>query len=91
MIIAPTRELCVQIADHFKALGKSIDLKVATIIGGLDLQSEVKALERKPHVVVGTPGKIVYHMENTKSYLFRNTKYFIMDEADQLLSLNFEK
>lgn len=91
LILAPTRELCVQIGDHFKALGRSIDLKVATIIGGLDLASETKALERKPHIVVGTPGKIVYHMENTKSYLYRNTKFFVMDEADQLLSLNFEK
>ena len=44
LILAPTRELCVQIGDHFKALGRSIDLKVATIIGGLDLASEVKAL-----------------------------------------------
>jgi superfamily II DNA/RNA helicase len=39
LILAPTRELCVQIGDHFKALGRSIDLKVATIIGGLDLAS----------------------------------------------------
>lgn len=39
LILAPTRELCVQIGDHFKALGKSISLNVATIIGGLDLAS----------------------------------------------------
>lgn len=71
--------MCVQIGDHFKAIGRSIDLKVATIIGGLDLASEVKALERKPHIVVGTPGKIVYHLENTKSYLYKNTKFFVMD------------
>ena len=44
LILAPTRQLCVQIGDHFKALGKSISLNVATIIGGLDLASEVKAL-----------------------------------------------
>lgn len=91
LVLAPARELCVQIADHFKALGKSIGLKVATIIGGLDLKSEIKALSNNPHIVVGTPGKIVYHMENTKAYHYKNTRFFVMDEADQLLSLNFEK
>ena len=81
----------MQIADHFKALGKSIGLKVATIIGGLNLKDEIKSISANPHIVVGTPGKIVYHMENTKAYHFKNTRYFVMDEADQLLSLNFEK
>ena len=66
-------------------------LRVATIIGGLDLKDEIKGLSAKPHIVVGTPGKIVYHMENTKAYNYRNTKFLVMDEADQLLSLNFER
>ena len=91
LILAPTRELCVQIADHFKAIGRSIGLRVATIIGGLDLKDEIKSISNNPHIVVGTPGKIVYHMENTKAYHYKNTKYFVMDEADQLLSLNFER
>ena len=66
-------------------------LKVATIIGGLDLKDQVKSLTAKPHIVVGTPGIVVYHMENTKAYNYKNTKFLVMDEADQLLSQNFEK
>lgn len=62
LVMAPARELVVQIADHFKALGAKIGLKVAVIIGNMDLKSQVKLLNSNPHIVVGTPGKLLYHM-----------------------------
>lgn len=77
--MAPARELVVQIGDHFKALGAKIGLKVAVIIGNMDLKSQVKLLNNNPHIVVGTPGKILYHMENTKSFTYANTRYLVMD------------
>jgi ATP-dependent RNA helicase DDX47/RRP3 len=81
--------LCVQIGEHFKALGAQIGLKVAVIVGGLDLKSQVKLLNNNPHIVVGTPGKVVYHLENTKSFQYKNCKYLVFDEADKLLSEDF--
>lgn len=60
--MAPARELVVQIADHFRALGAKIGLKVAVIIGNMDLKEQVKLLNSNPHIVVGTPGKLLYHM-----------------------------
>jgi len=87
--MAPARELVVQIGDHFKALGAKIGLKVAVIIGNMDLKSQVKLLNNNPHIVVGTPGKILYHMENTKSFTYANTRYLVMDEADKLLGDDF--
>jgi ATP-dependent RNA helicase DDX47/RRP3 len=79
LILAPARELVVQIADHLKALGARIGLKVAVIIGSMDVKSQVKALTAGPHIVVGTPGKILYHMQNTKAFAYSNIKHLVMD------------
>lgn len=69
----------MQIADHLKALGARIGLKVAVIIGSMDVKSQVKALTAGPHIVVGTPGKILYHMQNTKAFAYNNIRHLVMD------------
>lgn len=79
----------MQISDHLKALGAKIGLKVAVIIGSMDVKSQVKALSAGPHVVVGTPGKILYHMQNTKAFVYNNIRCLVMDEADKLLGDDF--
>jgi len=79
----------VQISDHFKALGARIGLKVAVIIGSMDVKSQVKSLATGPHIVVGTPGKILYHMQNTKAFTYSNIRCLVMDEADKLLGDDF--
>ena len=89
LVLAPSRELVVQIADHFKAIGSRIGLKVAVIIGSMDVKSQVKALSVGPHVVVGTPGKILYHLQNTKAFNYSNIRSLVMDEADKLLGDDF--
>lgn len=66
--MSPTRELSVQISEQFEALGSSINLKTVVIVGGLDPQSQVRALAKKPHIVIGTPGRLIYHLENTKGF-----------------------
>lgn len=91
VVLAPTRELCVQIADQFKALGSAISLEVAVVVGGVDMVSQAMALAKKPHIVVASPGRLVDHLENTKGFSLRTTKYLIMDEADRLLSMDFEE
>ncbi len=45
----------------------------------MDMKSQVKLLNNNPHIIVGTPGKVLYHMENTKSYNYANTKFLVMD------------
>jgi superfamily II DNA/RNA helicase len=91
LVLAPTRELTVQIADQFLALGCSIGLKVCTIVGGLDMVSQAMELTKKVHVVVGTPGRIVDHLENTKGFHLSHIMTLVMDEADRLLSMDFEE
>lgn len=91
LVLAPTRELAFQIAEQFEALGASIGLKTAVVVGGVDMMTQAIALARKPHVVIGTPGRVVDHLENTKGFSLRSIQYLVMDEADRMLSLDFEE
>merc|ERR1712050_31811 len=89
--LAPTRELCVQIGDQFQAIGSGIKLQTAVIVGGLDMVTQGMALAKRPHVVVASPGRLVDHLENTKGFHLRTIKYLVMDEADRLLSMDFDE
>lgn len=89
--LAPTRELCVQIGEQFEAIGSGIKLQTATIVGGLDMVTQAMALAKRPHVVVATPGRLVDHLENTKGFHLKTVRYLVMDEADRLLSMDFDE
>lgn len=88
--LAPTRELCAQISEQFKALGANIALEVATILGGLDMNSQAMALSKRPHVIVASPGRLSDHIENTKGFFLKSSKFLILDEADRILSMDFD-
>lgn len=66
LILSPTRELAIQIADQIAALGKDIGVKCATLVGGIDMMDQAVAIARRPHILVGTPGRVVDHLSNTK-------------------------
>lgn len=91
LAMSPTRELCVQIAEQFEAIGSLIGLRTAVLVGGLDMVSQAIALSKKPHVIVGTPGRVADHLANTKGFHLKKLRYLIFDEADRLLSMDFEK
>jgi len=88
-VLAPTRELAYQISQQFDALGLTIGVKTAVIVGGIDMMSQAIALSKRPHIIVATPGRLHDHLENTKGFSLRNLKYLIMDEADRLLDMDF--
>ncbi|KAK9421837.1 putative ATP-dependent rRNA helicase rrp3 [Seiridium unicorne] len=89
LVLAPTRELAHQIGQAFEALGSIIHLRVAVIVGGLDMVPQAIALGKKPHIVVATPGRLFDHLEKTKGFSLRAVKYLVMDEADRLLDMDF--
>ncbi|XP_046854622.1 probable ATP-dependent RNA helicase DDX47 [Xenia sp. Carnegie-2017] len=91
LVLTPTRELAFQISEQFEALGSLIGVKCAVIIGGIDMMSQSLALAKKPHIIVATPGRIVDHLENTKGFNLRPLKFLVMDEADRILNMDFEK
>ena len=71
VVLAPTRELAFQINEVFEALGSSIALNTACIVGGIDMVTQAIALAKKPHVIVATPGRLVDHLQNTKGFNLR--------------------
>lgn len=91
LVLSPTRELCIQIAEQFEALGANINLKTSVLVGGLDMMSQAISLAKRPHIIVGTPGRVADHLANTKGFTLKALKYLVFDEADRLLNLDFEK
>jgi ATP-dependent RNA helicase DDX47/RRP3 len=90
-VLAPTRELCLQINQHLLTMGAGIGLKTSVLVGGLDMVSQAISLSKNPHIVIGTPGRVVDHLTNTKGFNLKNLKFLVFDEADRLLDLDFEK
>jgi ATP-dependent RNA helicase DDX49/DBP8 len=86
LIITPTRELANQIKSHFMALAGDLPLRVALITGGMDYLKQARLLDARPHIVVGTPGRIEAAMRlfSNDGY-FKKIRYLIFDEADRLL------
>ncbi|KAF4614671.1 hypothetical protein D9613_003219 [Agrocybe pediades] len=90
-VLAPTRELAYQISEQFEALGSSMGVRCAVIIGGMDMPTQQIALAKRPHIVIGTPGRLLDHLETTKGFSLRSLKFLVMDEADRLLNLEFSE
>ena len=91
VLLAPTRELAFQIHEVVEALGTSMGASSVCIVGGVDMSTQAIALARNPHIVVATPGRLVDHLQNTKGFTLKKLKYLVMDEADRMLSLDFEQ
>ena len=91
LIMTPTRELAFQISEQFEALGATIGVKCCVIVGGIDMMTQAMMLAKKPHVIIATPGRLVDHLENTKGFNLKSLKFLVMDEADRILNMDFEK
>lgn len=89
LVIVPTRELALQVNETFEKVGKSAGLRTTVLIGGADIKKQIKALQLNPHVIVGTPGRIIDHLDR-KSVRMENVKLLVLDEADLMLDMGFE-
>lgn len=87
IILTPTRELAIQVADEIESLKGNKNLKIAKIYGGKAIYPQIKAL-KKANIVVGTPGRILDHI-NRGTLNLKSVKYFILDEADEMLNMGF--
>jgi ATP-dependent RNA helicase DeaD len=88
LVLAPTRELAVQIADDLSSYGKHTPLRVLTVYGGVSIDGQIVGLQRGVHVVVGTPGRIMDHMKRGTLRL-DGVKFVVLDEADRMLDMGF--
>ena len=91
MIISPTRELAIQIFDVLRKIGGQGHLFAAgLIIGGKNLREERDALARM-NIVVGTPGRVLQHLSQTSSFNVDNLRMLVLDEADRIMDMGFQK
>ncbi len=88
LILAPTRELAIQIGDSCDAYGRHVDVSHALIYGGVGQGRQVKAVERGVHILVATPGRLLDLMNQEHIYLNR-LQIFVLDEADRMLDMGF--
>lgn len=90
-VMSPTRELAIQISEQFEALGSEIGVKCAVLVGGIDMVQQSVKIAKLPHIIVGTPGRVLDHLKNTKGFSLARLKYLVLDEADRLLNEDFEE
>jgi ATP-dependent RNA helicase DeaD len=89
LVLAPTRELAIQVAEAFQTYAKHITgFHVLPVYGGQDFRGQIRALERGVHVVVGTPGRVMDHMRRGTLKLDKLTA-LVLDEADEMLRMGF--
>lgn len=88
LIILPTRELALQVNEMMQKLGHTLGIKTAVLIGGASIKYQIQALRRNPHIVIGTPGRILDHLQQ-KTLNFRDVVVLILDEADRMLDMGF--
>jgi ATP-dependent RNA helicase DeaD len=88
IVIAPTRELAIQVSEELYKIGYGKRTKVLSIYGGQDINRQIRALKNKPHIIVGTPGRILDHI-NRKTLRLDHVHTAILDEADEMLNMGF--
>jgi ATP-dependent RNA helicase DeaD len=88
IIIAPTRELAIQVSEELFKLGYGKRARVLAVYGGQDIDRQIRALKKKPHIIVGTPGRLLDHIKR-KTLRLGNVSTVILDEADEMLNMGF--
>ncbi len=91
IIICPTRELAIQVSKEIKRLGQYMDnLKILAIYGGQPIGRQIRVLKKGVHIVVGTPGRIIDHI-NKKTLDLSGIETVVLDEADEMLDMGFRE
>ncbi|WP_133129988.1 DEAD/DEAH box helicase [Legionella yabuuchiae] len=89
LIIAPTRELAIQVAEHIESLATHLsNIRITVLCGGQDYRPQLKQLREGAQIVVGTPGRVLDHIERGSLQL-NHLRTFVLDEADEMLRMGF--
>jgi ATP-independent RNA helicase DbpA len=89
LVLCPTRELADQVSKELRRLARTIpNTNILTLCGGKPIGPQIGSLERNPHIVVGTPGRILKHLQKG-TLILRNVKTLVLDEADRMLDMGF--
>lgn len=88
LVLAPTRELAIQISEEILSLKGNSDLQVIPVYGGQSIDQQLRRLKKGVHIVVGTPGRVIDHL-NRKTLNLQTIEHLILDEADEMLNMGF--
>ena len=88
LVLAPTRELAIQVEESFRDYGKHLPLRTALVYGGSDMNAQIAQLRRGVEILVATPGRLLDHVHN-KTVMFNQVSVLILDEADRMLDMGF--
>ena len=88
LVLAPTRELAIQIADHISRISRYTGIRVCPIYGGEKINRQIKKLKSGVHIVVGTPGRIIDHLQR-RTLRLKAVHMVVLDEADRMLDMGF--
>lgn len=89
LILTPTRELAIQVANEIESFTDK-DVKIQLLYWWQNIWTELRWLKNNPHIVVGTPWRVIDHLTKKKSLHIDNIKYFVLDEADEMLNIWFK-
>ncbi|EPI00182.1 MULTISPECIES: degradosome RNA helicase CshA [unclassified Enterococcus] len=88
LVIAPTRELAIQTQEELYRLGRDKRVRVQAVYGGADIGRQIRSLKDRPHIVVGTPGRMLDHI-NRHTLKLGTVETLVLDEADEMLNMGF--
>ena len=90
LVLAPTRELCIQISKDLKNFSKFLPTRIVPVYGGEDIRTQLKQLDQAPQIIVATPGRLIDLIERGKVKL-EAINYLVLDEADEMLNMGFKE
>jgi ATP-dependent RNA helicase RhlE len=88
LVLTPTRELAVQVAESFRDYGKNLPLRSTVVYGGVDMNAQIEQLRKGVEILVATPGRLLDHVQN-KTVMFNQVSILVLDEADRMLDMGF--
>lgn len=88
LVLAPTRELAQQVGEQLRLMARAKGLKVSIIFGGTSIERQIQDLKKCPQIVVGTPGRVIDHI-NRRTLKLDKLTHLVLDEADEMLNMGF--
>ncbi len=88
LVLTPTRELAVQVAESFRGYGRHLPLRSTVVYGGVDMNAQIEQLRKGVEILVATPGRLLDHVQN-KTVMFNQVSMLVLDEADRMLDMGF--
>lgn len=88
LIVCPTRELCLQVREEIAFLGRKMRIGVLAVYGGQSIELQLRGLEKRPEIIVATPGRLLDHLQRG-TIILTGLQFVVLDEADEMLDMGF--